>query len=161
MTIEKTSASDAVLTAVTAARTRYLRHLARSSNSPSDLGPLDPAHSGTASNSDAKPTIATNLLIYTTTQTHSVGVKAGLILNLPVRALPVYAADNYALRGETLKQALEEDEKAGRSVCVLGAYVQYRALNITPILWYHINSRNYRNDEFGCGRQHKGDHRRW
>lgn len=53
------------------------------------------------------------LVLYTTTQTHSLGKKAGLILGLNVRALEVTAEDNYALRGGTLKRALEEDSRAG------------------------------------------------
>ena len=47
-----------------------------------------------------------DLVIYTTTQTHSLGTKAGLILGLDVRALEVKAEDEYALRGSTLKEAL-------------------------------------------------------
>lgn len=53
------------------------------------------------------------LVLYTTTQTHSLGKKTGLILGLNVRALEVTSEDNYALRGTTLKCALEEDIRAG------------------------------------------------
>lgn len=53
------------------------------------------------------------LVLYTTTQTHSLGKKAGLVLGVSVRALEVTAEDNYALRGATLKRALEDDTKAG------------------------------------------------
>lgn len=56
---------------------------------------------------------AEKLVLYTTTQTHSLGKKAGLVLGLNVRALEVAAEDNYALRGATLKRALEEDARAG------------------------------------------------
>lgn len=56
---------------------------------------------------------AEKLVLYTTTQTHSLGKKAGLILGLNVRALEVTAEDNYALRGATLKRALEEDAHVG------------------------------------------------
>jgi hypothetical protein len=52
-------------------------------------------------------------VLYTTTQTHSLGKKAGLVLGLRVRALQVTAEDDYALRGETLKVALKEDKGAG------------------------------------------------
>ena len=131
LTFAQTSASDSVLTAVTAARTRYLRRLAQSSADPPDLGPLDPAHPGTDPRPDANPQKATVApILYTTSQTHSVGVKAGLILNLPVRALPVYAKDNYALRGETLRRALEEDEQAGRGVCALGTCAFLRSVHV-------------------------------
>lgn len=63
-----------------------------------------------------------DLVIYTTTQTHSLGVKAGLVLGLAVRDLPVKAEDHFALRGETLRIALEEDEKRGRKPFVLGRF---------------------------------------
>ena len=52
-------------------------------------------------------------MIYTTTQTHSLGAKAALILGLRERSLNVLPEDNYGLRGATLKQALEDDQKDG------------------------------------------------
>lgn len=61
-----------------------------------------------------------DLVIYTTTQTHSLGLKAGLVLGLNVRALEVRAEDQFALRGETLRQALEEDKKLGKRPFILG-----------------------------------------
>lgn len=54
-----------------------------------------------------------DLIIYTTTQTHSLGAKASLVLGLKCRALEVTAQDHFALRGDTLQRALEEDHKAG------------------------------------------------
>jgi len=53
------------------------------------------------------------LVIYGTTQTHSLGAKAALILGVHFRALKVDAGDNYSLRGETLSRALKEDREAG------------------------------------------------
>lgn len=53
------------------------------------------------------------LIIYGTTQTHSIGTKAALILGLKFKALEVKAQDGYALRGETLKKALVDDERDG------------------------------------------------
>jgi aromatic-L-amino-acid/L-tryptophan decarboxylase len=63
------------------------------------------------------------LVFYTTTQTHSLGLKAGLILSLRVRALEVRPEDQYSLRGQTLRVALEEDIKAGRKPFMLIATV--------------------------------------
>lgn len=60
-----------------------------------------------------------NLLIYATTQTHSLGLKAGLVLGIPVRALDVTLEDQFSLRGETLRIALEEDEKNGKKPFIL------------------------------------------
>jgi aromatic-L-amino-acid decarboxylase len=53
------------------------------------------------------------LVLYTTTQTHSLGEKAGLILGLKVRTLQVTSEDGFALRGETLSVALKMDVDAG------------------------------------------------
>ena len=61
-----------------------------------------------------------NLVIYTTTQTHSLGVKAALVLGLECRSLDVTAEDRFALRGETLRKALEEDAATGKCPFVLG-----------------------------------------
>jgi aromatic-L-amino-acid decarboxylase len=60
-----------------------------------------------------------DLVIYTTSQTHSLGAKAGLVLGLSTRALDVSSDDNFGLRGKTLQLALEEDEHAGRKPFIL------------------------------------------
>ena len=54
------------------------------------------------------------LVIYVTTQTHSLGLKSGLILGLPVYALPVRAEDNYSLRGQDLRETIEMDKAEGK-----------------------------------------------
>lgn len=61
------------------------------------------------------------LVIYVTSQTHSLGVKASLVLGLECRILDVRAEDEYALRGETLKAALEEDIGEGKHPFILSA----------------------------------------
>ncbi|KNZ72280.1 Tyrosine decarboxylase 1 [Termitomyces sp. J132] len=87
------TACDSALVAIVAARSLYLRH---------------------------HPNIPlTDLVIYTTSQTHSLGVKAGLVLGLSVRVLEVRAEDNFSLRGKTLRLALEEDERQGLKPFVL------------------------------------------
>ena len=53
-------------------------------------------------------------MTYTTTQTHSLGMKAGFVLGLQVRFLEVQAEDRHSLRGKTLRSALIEDEKLSR-----------------------------------------------
>ena len=53
-------------------------------------------------------------MLYTTTQTHSLGLKAGLVLGLPCRALEVTSEDQFALRGKTLRSAIEEDRARGK-----------------------------------------------
>ncbi|TDL17215.1 hypothetical protein BD410DRAFT_794507 [Rickenella mellea] len=85
--VVQTSASDSVLTATVAARSLY---------------------------SKLHPDVSQDkLLFYTTSQTHSVGAKAALILGIKVRSLEVNLSDNFGLRGETLRNALEEDIRAG------------------------------------------------
>lgn len=59
------------------------------------------------------------LVIYGTTQTHSLGAKAALVLGVRFRALEVTIEDNFALRGHTLAAALEEDRKNGLHPYVL------------------------------------------
>jgi len=54
-----------------------------------------------------------DLVIYTTTQTHSLGAKAGLILGIKVKPLEVRFEDQLSLRGATLRKALEEDIGSG------------------------------------------------
>jgi aromatic-L-amino-acid decarboxylase len=53
------------------------------------------------------------LVMYGTTQTHSIGAKAALVLGLNFRAIEVYAKDAYALRGDLLEAALREDAAKG------------------------------------------------
>ena len=88
LTLEKTSASDVGLVACIAARTRYLQMHPKVKHE--------------------------NLVVYGTTQTHSLGAKAALILGLQFRALEVRKEDGHALKGATLEQALKEDHDAGR-----------------------------------------------
>ncbi|TDL17217.1 hypothetical protein BD410DRAFT_816531 [Rickenella mellea] len=83
----QTSASDSVLTVVVAARSLYCK-----------------THPGVGLD---------KLLLYTTSQTHSVGAKAALVLGLKERSLDVNLDDGFGLRGEALQMALDEDIKAG------------------------------------------------
>ncbi|KAI6131246.1 pyridoxal phosphate-dependent transferase [Pisolithus croceorrhizus] len=123
----QTTASDSALVAVVAARSRYTKQ--RPGVSPEKL------------------------LIYTTTQTHSLGKKAGLVLGLNVRALEVTVQDNFALRGDTLRRALEEDRDAGLHPFILigtvgttssGAVDRLgelgRVLEDHPFIWLHVDA---------------------
>ncbi|KAG9102848.1 hypothetical protein FRC06_000962 [Ceratobasidium sp. 370] len=122
-----TTASDSALTAVIAARSRYTR-----------LHPGVPLDS---------------LVIYGTSQTHSLGAKAALVLGLQFRAIQVDIKDNFALRGDTLKSAIEEDLGRGKHPFVLIATVGTtssgaidnipeigQALNEHPDVWLHIDA---------------------
>ena len=95
----QTSASDSGLTAVIAARSRYTR-----------LHPEVPLE---------------DLLMYVTTETHSLGTKTALILGLSCRSLEVKPEDEYALRGDTLNAAILEDRARGKHPFVLSKGHQY------------------------------------
>lgn len=108
----KTSASDSALVATVAARSRYRQQ---------------------------NPDIPTDkLLIYTTTQTHSLGKKTGVVLGLKVRVLGVTSEDKYALRGCTLRQALEEDKAAGLHPFILSAICQKGNFDIPLTLVFQL-----------------------
>ena len=98
-TLRQNTASDSTLTAIVAARARYLNE-----------------HPGTTLES---------LVIYVTTQTHASGAKAGKILGLRVRAIDVDVAvttDNTGLTGEALRTAMKEDHARGLHPFVLGEF---------------------------------------
>lgn len=93
------------------------------------------------------------LVIYVTSQTHSLGVKASLVLGLECRILDVRAEDEYALRGETLKAALEEDIGEGKHPFILIATVGTTSSGAIdrldeigevakyyPSLWIHVDA---------------------
>ena len=90
----QTSASDSVIAVIVAARTLYLK--------------------------DHPDTNLEDLVIYTTTQTHSVGAKAALVLGLQLRSIEVKAEDEFSLREDALRNALEHDTKIGRKPFILG-----------------------------------------
>ena len=89
----QTSASDSALTAVVAARALYTRR--------------------------HPETRLEDLVIYTTSQTHSLGTKAGLVLGLATKVIDVSSDDNFGLRGNVLERALAEDEQAGKKPFIL------------------------------------------
>lgn len=123
----QTTASDSALVAVVAARSRY-----------------------TTQHPEVK---LENLIIYTTTQTHSLGVKAALILGLECRALNVTSEDQFALKGITLEKALAEDTAKGKHPFVLigtvgttssGAVDRLseigEVLKSHPSIWLHVDA---------------------
>lgn len=63
-------------------------------------------------------------MVYTTTQTHSLGAKAALVLGLTCRAIPVKDEDDYGLRGAELRRAIEEDVLKGRRPFILSKHLQ-------------------------------------
>ncbi|KAL1939395.1 hypothetical protein VTO73DRAFT_9951 [Trametes versicolor] len=123
----QTTASEAAIVVCAAARARYVRE-----------------------HPDAK---LEDLVIYTTTQTHSLGVKAGLVLGLQVHALEVTPEDEYGLRGETLRQALAEDLAQGKrpfiTIATVGTTSSGAVDNLEeigevlkehPSIWLHVDA---------------------
>jgi aromatic-L-amino-acid decarboxylase len=60
-----------------------------------------------------------DLVVYTTTQTHSLGSKAALVLGLQVRSIEVKLEDGFSLQEDTLRTALDDDAKIGRKPFIL------------------------------------------
>ncbi|WVR04512.1 hypothetical protein IAU60_001516 [Kwoniella sp. DSM 27419] len=101
------SASESAFTAAIAARERALRHLAVQAGA-------EPAANGLIDVPDEiRYQYGQKLVVYGSTQTHSLGAKAALMLGLPFRAVAVSIEDGYALRGESLRRAIEKDVSAG------------------------------------------------
>jgi aromatic-L-amino-acid decarboxylase len=93
----QTTASDSAIVATIAARERAIKYLLSQKGSPYKT----------------REEIHSKLVMYGSTQTHSLGAKAGLVLSLPFRAIETYAQDNWALTGASVEKALEEDHAKG------------------------------------------------
>ncbi|KDN44103.1 PLP-dependent transferase [Tilletiaria anomala UBC 951] len=170
------SASEVALTIAIAARERAISHLAKSSPSPQEAQPehVEPSAEPEVEDFNVEPgapsgpneerkraaslarwrgNLTSRLVMYGTTQTHSIGMKAALILGLDFRALDVQKEDNFALRGATLRRALKEDIASGRLpfmlIATLGTTSSGAIDNITeimqvaldyPSLWVHVDA---------------------
>ncbi|KAL6306954.1 pyridoxal phosphate-dependent transferase [Sparassis latifolia] len=123
----QTSSSDALLVITVAARARYLRE-----------------HPGTK---------LEDLVMYVSSQTHSMGVKTGLVFGLACRVLEVSADDEYGLRGAVVKKALEEDLANGKHPFLVvgsvgttssGAIDRVGEIGETlreyPSIWFHVDA---------------------
>lgn len=97
--------------------------------------------------------LTSRLVMYGTTQTHSIAAKAAIILGLDFRALEVTKEDGFALRGATLRAALLEDQSVGRVpfmlVASLGTTSSGAVDNVQeitevardfPSLWVHVDA---------------------
>lgn len=101
-------ASEAALTVAIAARERALRALAEQ-HPESAADPVG-----------WRASMLPKLVMYGTTQTHSIAAKAAMMLGLRFRALDVSRDDAYALRGASLRDAIAEDTARGRIPFLLG-----------------------------------------
>ncbi|KAH6914247.1 aromatic-L-amino-acid decarboxylase [Coprinopsis sp. MPI-PUGE-AT-0042] len=123
----QTTASDSALVAIVAARSRYQKK-----------------HPGVK---------IEDLVLYTTSQTHALGKKAALILGLRIHILDVQRQDQYGLRGDKLRETLEQDLKAGLHPFIFVATVgstssgaiddlkeTYEVLREYPDIWLHVDA---------------------
>ncbi len=97
--------------------------------------------------------LTSRLVMYGTTQTHTIAAKAALILGLDFRALPVSAESSYSLSGATLAAAIAEDVALGRVpfmlIATIGTTSSGAIDNLPeivevvakhPTLWLHIDA---------------------
>ncbi|KAI5119401.1 hypothetical protein M0805_005944 [Coniferiporia weirii] len=123
----QTTASDSVLVAAVTARSIYMR--------------------------DHEDADLSRLIMYTTTQTHSCGKKAALVLGLRVKAIEIHMEDDLSLRGSALRDALNEDKKEGLHPFILIATVGttnsgavdnlheiFEVVQEHPSLWVHMDA---------------------
>lgn len=70
-----------------------------------------------------------DLVICTTTQTHSLGQKAALVLGLQCVALEVSSKNGFGLTGSGLRTALKEEGKNERKVFILSTWYEAQPLS--------------------------------
>ena len=78
-----------------------------------------------------------DLVIYASTQTHSLGSKAGLVLGIQVLAVEIFYDDELMLRGKGLCDALEEDLKLGSSFSFLVTFFIVRVHSTLLTFYVH------------------------
>lgn len=61
------------------------------------------------------------MVIVGTTQTHSLGAKAALILGLKFEAIETLAEDDWSLRGHTLRTSMDRMKSEGKKPFILRA----------------------------------------
>ena len=123
------------------------------------LGGKTAAQVGQAATPDASTHLAqwrgrltSKLVMYGTTQTHTIAAKAALILGLDFKALPV-EAPHYSLSASTLRAAIAQDTAQGRVpfmlIATIGTTSSGAVDNLSelvevarehPTLWLHIDA---------------------
>ncbi|SJX66387.1 related to Aromatic-L-amino-acid decarboxylase [Sporisorium reilianum f. sp. reilianum] len=149
------SASEVALTVAIAARERCIGVLAGQFPMPTTSdgsAGQDATLSASTAMAAWRGELTSRLVLYGTTQTHSIAAKAALILGLDFRALPV-AAPHYSLDAATLTHAIAQDEAQGRVpflvIATIGTTSSGAVDNLTeivqvarkhPTLWLHIDA---------------------
>ena len=65
-----------------------------------------------------------SMIIYATTQTHSLAAKAGLVFGIKVRKIEVNLEHQLSLRGNVLRKKLDKDLRNGLHPFILGNLIQ-------------------------------------
>ena len=132
------SASESTLTMAIAARERALQALCRSTGNSVE---------------SVRDTWLPKLVMYCSDQAHSSGVKTAHVLGLRCHTLRVKREDDYALRGATLREAIESDLHAGyypfylvstygtTNTCAVDRLDEIAAVaHDYPQLWLHVDA---------------------
>lgn len=101
------TASESALVAAIAARERAIRIILNKED-----------------NNYTREEIFSRLVLYGSTQTHSLGAKAALLLGIPFKAIETTKEDNWSLRGAAVAKQIEEDEKKGLIPFMISELVQ-------------------------------------
>ncbi|KAH9813776.1 pyridoxal phosphate-dependent transferase [Melampsora americana] len=155
------TASEACLTVAIAARERTLRYKSSKmfprvkESRLSELNEIEvPLVAGRVNlTARERSEFTGKLVMYGSSETHSMGEKAALVLGLRWRSLPVKSQDGWSLRGETLRQALEDDVANGLIPCMLVATLGttnsgamdsldelVEVAKNYPTLWVHVDA---------------------
>ncbi|KAI4202128.1 MAG: hypothetical protein LQ350_002795 [Teloschistes chrysophthalmus] len=142
------SASEAIVTVMIAARERYVRQISKLSN-----GDRNHATVGKKEEEEAEWRLRSRLIALGSEMSHSSTQKATMIAGVKYRSLIVSAADDFALTGRGLKEALEKLKSEGlepfyltvtlgtTSTCAIDHFKEIAEVKKEfPNLWIHVDA---------------------
>ncbi|KAL8688948.1 MAG: hypothetical protein Q9218_005262 [Villophora microphyllina] len=142
------SASEAIVTVMIAARERYVRQLSSLSN-----GDRNHAMDGKEQEVEAEWRLRSRLVALGSEMSHSSTQKATMIAGVKYRSIPVSAADDFALTGRGLREALENLKKeklepfyltvtlGTTSTCAVDRFKEIAEVKKEyPNLWIHVDA---------------------
>ena len=134
------TASEAIVTVMVAARERALSRLTSQ-------------HKDDKVREDAKDALRGKLVAFGSEQAHSSTQKGAIIAGTKIRTLPVERKDAYAIRGSTLRRALEEAKEEGlvpfyltvslgtTGTCAVDDFSEIvDVLREWPDIWVHVDA---------------------
>ncbi|KAL8770472.1 MAG: hypothetical protein Q9203_003541 [Teloschistes exilis] len=142
------SASEAIVTVMIAARERYVRQLSKLSN-----GDRNHAAVGKEEEEEAEWRLRSRLIALGSEMSHSSTQKATMIAGVKYKSINVSAADDFALTGRGLKEALENLKSEGlepfyltvtlgtTSTCAVDRFKEIAEVKKEfPNLWIHVDA---------------------